>query len=223
VYDDGCHLGCCYCTLVEVYWRFRNSCCLHNHGYRRWVTIVLMGAASTSETSANIYQTTWRNIHEDSHLHIAAVRTWNLTSPKYFIIENNFILQNCLWGLFTVKSHYTEGTLLSLIKQLIKPACDTQYRTRVTFLRRSHGFFCGIISNVFFQMPLETGVGIWWRGTLKVHHVPSEIRYGMPRPGNSAATCPAAAFFVWMNMKGKFTQLERFSLFFMPHWPWLRC
>jgi hypothetical protein len=27
-------------------------------------------AANTSETSVNIYQSTWRNIPEDSHLHI---------------------------------------------------------------------------------------------------------------------------------------------------------
>jgi hypothetical protein len=29
---------------------------------------LMMGAASTSETSVNFYQTTWRNNPEDSHL-----------------------------------------------------------------------------------------------------------------------------------------------------------
>jgi hypothetical protein len=35
----------------------------------------MMEAASTSETSVNIYQTTWRNNPEDSHLFLATVRT----------------------------------------------------------------------------------------------------------------------------------------------------
>jgi hypothetical protein len=39
------------CSLVEVYRRF----------------IALIEIASTSETSVNFYQTTWRNIPEDSH------------------------------------------------------------------------------------------------------------------------------------------------------------
>jgi hypothetical protein len=40
--------------------------------------IALMEAASTSETSVN-YQTTRSNNPKDSHLHIAAVRTLNLS------------------------------------------------------------------------------------------------------------------------------------------------
>jgi hypothetical protein len=31
---------------------------------------LMMETASTSETSVNFYQTTWRNNPEDSHLHI---------------------------------------------------------------------------------------------------------------------------------------------------------
>jgi hypothetical protein len=31
--------------------------------------VLAMGTARTSETSANFYQTTWRNNPEDSHLH----------------------------------------------------------------------------------------------------------------------------------------------------------
>jgi hypothetical protein len=34
-----------------------------------WVIALMMEAASTSETSVNSYQTTWRNNPEDSHLH----------------------------------------------------------------------------------------------------------------------------------------------------------
>jgi hypothetical protein len=31
--------------------------------------VLMMKAASTSETSVNVYQTTWRNIPEDRYLH----------------------------------------------------------------------------------------------------------------------------------------------------------
>jgi hypothetical protein len=44
--------------VVEVYWCFRGACCLNNQGSKHlW-------------KSANFYQTTRRNILEDSHLHI---------------------------------------------------------------------------------------------------------------------------------------------------------
>jgi hypothetical protein len=47
------------CSVVDVYWRITGQ----------WVLIALMlDAASTSETSVNFYQTTRRNIPEDSHL-----------------------------------------------------------------------------------------------------------------------------------------------------------
>jgi hypothetical protein len=39
----------------------------------------MMEAASTSETLANFYQTTRRNIPEDSHFILAAMRKLNLT------------------------------------------------------------------------------------------------------------------------------------------------
>jgi hypothetical protein len=39
--------------------RFRGACC--------WVIALMMEAVITSETSVNFYQTTWRNIPEDSH------------------------------------------------------------------------------------------------------------------------------------------------------------
>jgi hypothetical protein len=55
------------CSPVEVYRRFR-------------AFALMMKAARTSETSANFYQTTSRNIPEDSHLHIR--RRENLKSHK---------------------------------------------------------------------------------------------------------------------------------------------
>jgi hypothetical protein len=48
------------CGLVEVYQRFRGTCCL---------IALMMEAASTSEKLANFYQTTRRYNPEDSHLH----------------------------------------------------------------------------------------------------------------------------------------------------------
>jgi hypothetical protein len=44
------------CSLVELYRHFRGA-------------DLMMEAASASETSVNFYQTTRRNIPEDSHLH----------------------------------------------------------------------------------------------------------------------------------------------------------
>jgi hypothetical protein len=47
------------CSLVGVYRYFRGPYCLHHQGS--------MEAASTSETSVNLQQTTRRNIPEDNH------------------------------------------------------------------------------------------------------------------------------------------------------------
>jgi hypothetical protein len=54
------------CSLVEVYRRFRDACCLH---YQSEIAL-MMEAASTFETSVNFYQKTRRNILEDGHLEI---------------------------------------------------------------------------------------------------------------------------------------------------------
>jgi hypothetical protein len=53
------------CSLVETDGRFRGAIAL---------------AVNTSETSVNSYQTTRRNISEDSHIH---ARRENLTSHQY--------------------------------------------------------------------------------------------------------------------------------------------
>jgi hypothetical protein len=45
-----------------------------------WVLVALMMEAErTFETTVNFYQTTQRNIPEESYLHIRHVRTWNLS------------------------------------------------------------------------------------------------------------------------------------------------
>jgi hypothetical protein len=54
------------CSLVEAYRRFSIACSFHHQG----IISLMMDAASTSETSVNIYQTTRRNNPEDSHLQI---------------------------------------------------------------------------------------------------------------------------------------------------------
>jgi hypothetical protein len=42
-----------------------------------------MEAASTSETSVNFYQTTWRNNPEDSHLQFCLVKAQAASSSLY--------------------------------------------------------------------------------------------------------------------------------------------
>jgi hypothetical protein len=46
------------CRLVDVYRRFRGTT----------IVSLMMDVASSSETSLNLYQTTWRNIPENSRL-----------------------------------------------------------------------------------------------------------------------------------------------------------
>jgi hypothetical protein len=48
------------CSQVEIDRRFRGTNSL---------IALMMEAMSTSETSASFYETTWRNIPEDSNLH----------------------------------------------------------------------------------------------------------------------------------------------------------
>jgi hypothetical protein len=51
------------CSLVEVYRRFRGASCLHQ------LIVLMMEAASTSETLINFCQTARCYNPEDSHLH----------------------------------------------------------------------------------------------------------------------------------------------------------
>jgi hypothetical protein len=66
VVEDDCLLGCC--AIITA------------------ITLI-MEAASTSETSVNFYQTVWRNIPEDSHLHTYSRE--NLKSRHFCVVINN--------------------------------------------------------------------------------------------------------------------------------------
>jgi hypothetical protein len=57
------------CSLVEVYRRFRSV--------SSFIISLMMKAASTSETSVNFNQTTWRDILEDSQFIPTLVQTNN--------------------------------------------------------------------------------------------------------------------------------------------------
>jgi hypothetical protein len=54
------------CSLVEFNQSFRGAYCLHHQDDT--LIALMMGALSTYETLVNFYQTTQRNISEDSHL-----------------------------------------------------------------------------------------------------------------------------------------------------------
>jgi hypothetical protein len=80
------------CSLVEIYLRFRGTCCTLHQGcenVRGLFIALIMEAASTSETSINFYQTTRRYNPEDSRLH--TLRRENLKS--YLIFELQFLPQ----------------------------------------------------------------------------------------------------------------------------------
>jgi hypothetical protein len=66
-YEDDCLLG--YCSV----WSCRNlpmfQTCLLPPSSEWSIIMLMMEAVSISETSVNLYQTTWYNIQEDSHLH----------------------------------------------------------------------------------------------------------------------------------------------------------
>jgi hypothetical protein len=61
------------CSLIEIYRRFKDACLL---------IALMMEAASTSETLVNFYQTTRRNIPEDSHLHFVYYLIY--VTPPFF-------------------------------------------------------------------------------------------------------------------------------------------
>jgi hypothetical protein len=63
------------CCLGKVHRRFRRACCL---------IALMMEAASTSETSVNLYQTTRRNNPEERHLS-TNVENQSLLQGRVFI------------------------------------------------------------------------------------------------------------------------------------------
>jgi hypothetical protein len=74
------------CSLVEVYRRFRGAYCFHHQGDDN-------GVANTSKTSVNFYQTTRRNILEDSHLYICFFYPW-ISSDELPVFQE---IENLLW------------------------------------------------------------------------------------------------------------------------------
>jgi hypothetical protein len=56
---------------------------IKNHCLLGWVDL-MMEAVNTCETSTDFYQTTWRNIQEESHLHTR--RRENLKSHSIMIL-----------------------------------------------------------------------------------------------------------------------------------------
>jgi hypothetical protein len=64
-FEDGCPLG--YSTVYSGIYlpKFQRSLLPPSSGF----TTLIMEVISSSETSVNIYQTTWCCIPEDSHLH----------------------------------------------------------------------------------------------------------------------------------------------------------
>jgi hypothetical protein len=58
--------------LVEVYRRFRDTCCFHHQGYHHSDD----GSFNHFLTSVSFYQTSRRNSQEDSHLHMSSKLYW---------------------------------------------------------------------------------------------------------------------------------------------------
>jgi hypothetical protein len=68
-YEDDCLLGCCAVQSGRNLPKFQRFWCLHHQGDDALIALT-MEAVSISETSVNLYQTTLRNIPEDSHLKV---------------------------------------------------------------------------------------------------------------------------------------------------------
>jgi hypothetical protein len=69
----------------------------------RGLFVLMMEAASTSETSVNFYHTTWRNFLKDSHLHTR--RRENLKSHLLAFVNHifsSFIKRIILFSYITV-------------------------------------------------------------------------------------------------------------------------
>jgi hypothetical protein len=69
------------CSLVDIGRRFTGAYCPHHQGDETLIA-VMMGTVSTFETSADIYQTTRRNIPEDNHL-VITLCTFLNTKDEY--------------------------------------------------------------------------------------------------------------------------------------------
>jgi hypothetical protein len=77
--EDGCLLGCCAVSSCRGLPTFRRCLLPPSSGI-----VLMMEAASTSETSVNLYRTTQRNNPEDSHLHTC--RRENMKSHLFLLL-----------------------------------------------------------------------------------------------------------------------------------------
>jgi hypothetical protein len=82
--------GVAPCSLVELYRRLRGGCCHHHPGAQFLV------AATTSETSVNVYQATRCNNSEDNHLHMV----WKLWYFSFKICRGTTYLIERKWSPF---------------------------------------------------------------------------------------------------------------------------
>jgi hypothetical protein len=93
--------GAALCSLVQVYRHFRGASCLPHQG-----TALMMEAASISETSVKLYQTTQCNTPEDSHLH-----THHHKNLKYYTEESRFAYLTCLPRSAFYQLHYWKNSI----------------------------------------------------------------------------------------------------------------
>jgi hypothetical protein len=90
------------CGLVGRHHRFGGTYCHHLQAWRQYeevlagsiIRVIMMEAASTSETSVNFYRTIRRNIPKDNRLHTR--RRENLKSHMIFLLQPQLLLY-ILW------------------------------------------------------------------------------------------------------------------------------
>jgi hypothetical protein len=108
------------CSLVEVYQRFRDPCCLHHQG-----DALMMEATRTSKTLVNFYQTTRCYNPEDSNLHTH--RRENLKScfkpvnlkTTFFLTETQQLKVTCIHCNFGIDKDLNEILLLNIPRQYL--------------------------------------------------------------------------------------------------------
>lgn len=105
------------CSLVQIY-SFREIYCLLLQGSRIASPTLKMVAAYTTETSANLYQSTWWHIYEDSNIHrhfnkdIKSCIIQNAITR--FLYKNVFQIKHTCTTLY-VRRYYTHEIFLLLL------------------------------------------------------------------------------------------------------------
>jgi hypothetical protein len=119
------------CSLVEVYQRFRNPCCLRHQGDEK--------AARTSETLVNFYQTTRCCNPEDSHvLFKASFTPYGQISDKLYKIPKlrTFVNVNEASAIFSLKmvAVCLSETLVSTYKSTRRYSPEEQHQHNLFFV-----------------------------------------------------------------------------------------